>query len=98
MKQYHFILVTIVLLVVLTIAQFYITHQCQWVDMKHVSPDIGASVSINCARDGINHESNNYNLSFRQNLVLNLVYDYCRVDSDGLFSSKTAILDLQTPS
>jgi len=49
---------------------------------KLISSDIGASVSINCTSDGINYESNNYSLSFRQNLVLNIAHDYCRVNSD----------------
>jgi len=49
---------------------------------KLISSDIGASLSINCTSDGINYESNNYSLSFRQNLVLNIVHDYCRVNSD----------------
>ena len=49
---------------------------------KLISSDIGAGVSINCTSDGINYESNNYHLGFRQHLALTIVHDYCRVDSD----------------
>jgi len=39
---------------------------------KLILSDIGASVSINCTSDGINYESNNHHLGFRQQLVLNI--------------------------
>jgi len=49
---------------------------------KLISSDIGANVSINCTSDGINYESNNYHLGFRQHLVLFITHHYCIVDSD----------------
>ncbi|XP_065916878.1 uncharacterized protein [Dysidea avara] len=49
---------------------------------KLISSDIGASVSINCTSDGINYESNNYHLGFRQHLVLSITHHHCIVNSD----------------
>ena len=49
---------------------------------KLMSSDIGASVSINCTTDGINYESNNYHLGFRQHLVLSITHHHCIVDGD----------------
>ena len=49
---------------------------------KLISSDIGASVSINCTSDGINYESNNYYLGFRQHLVLSITHHHCIVNSD----------------
>ena len=49
---------------------------------KLISSDIGASVSINCTSDGINYESNNHHLGFRQHLVLSITHDHCIVNSD----------------
>ena len=49
---------------------------------KLISSDIGASVSINCTSDGINYESNNHHLGFRQHLVLSIIHDHCIVNSD----------------
>jgi len=49
---------------------------------KLISSDIGASVSVNCTSDGINYESNNYHLGFRQHLVLSVTHDHCLVNSD----------------
>jgi len=49
---------------------------------KLISSDIGASVSINCTSDGINYESNNYHLGFRQHLVLSITHHHCMVISD----------------
>ena len=49
---------------------------------KLISSDIGASVSINCTSDGINYESNNYQLGFRQYLVLSITQHHCIVNSD----------------
>ena len=49
---------------------------------KLISSDIGASVSINCTSDGINYESNNYHLGFRQHFVLSITHHHCIVNSD----------------
>ena len=49
---------------------------------KLISSDIGASVSINCTNNGINYESNNYHLGFRQHLVLSITHHHCIVKSD----------------
>ena len=49
---------------------------------KLISSDIGASVSMNCTSDGINYESNNYHLVFRQHLVLSITHHHCIVNSD----------------
>ena len=49
---------------------------------KLISSDIDASVSINCTDDGINYESNNYHLGFRQHLVLSITHHHCIVNSD----------------
>jgi len=49
---------------------------------KLISSDIGASVSINCTSDGVNYESNNYHLSFRQHLVLSIIHHHCIVNSN----------------
>ena len=49
---------------------------------KLISSDIGASVSINCTSDGINYESNNFHLGFRQHLVLSITHHHCIVNSN----------------
>jgi len=49
---------------------------------KLISSDIGAGVSINCTSDGINYESSNYHLGFRQHLVLSITHLHCIVNSD----------------
>jgi len=49
---------------------------------KLISSDIGARVSINCTSDGINYESNNYHLGFRQHRVLSITHHHCIVNSD----------------
>ena len=49
---------------------------------KLISSDIGASMSINCTSDGINYESNNYHLAFRQHLVLSITQHHCIVNFD----------------
>jgi len=49
---------------------------------KLISSDIGGSVSINCTSDGINYESNNYHLGFRQHLVLSITHHHCVVNSN----------------
>ena len=49
---------------------------------KLISSDIGASVSVNCTSNGINYESNNYHLGFRQHLILSITHHHCIVNSD----------------
>ena len=49
---------------------------------KIIASDVGAIVSMNCTTDGTNYEANNFNLGFRQHILLSVSHDYCTVKSD----------------
>ena len=49
---------------------------------KIIASDVGASVIINCTTNGTDYEVNNYNLGFRQHVVISVIHDYCVVESD----------------
>ena len=50
--------------------------------LKIIASDVGAYVSVNCTTDGANYEANNFNLGFRQHMVLSVSRDYCTIRSD----------------
>ena len=50
--------------------------------LKIIASDVGAYVLVNCTTDGANYEANNFNLGFRQHMVLSVSHDYCTIRSD----------------
>ena len=49
---------------------------------KIIASDVGANVMMNCTTNGTDYEVNNYNLGFRQHVVISVIHDYCVVESD----------------
>ena len=49
---------------------------------KIIASDVGANVMTNCTTNGTDYEVNNFNLGFRQHIVISVIHDYCVVDSD----------------
>ena len=49
---------------------------------KIIASDVGANVMINCTTNGTDYEVNNFNLGFRQHIVISVIHDYCVINSD----------------
>ena len=49
---------------------------------KIIASDVGANVMMNCTTDRTSYQVNNYNLGFREHMVLSVSHDYCSVRSD----------------
>ena len=49
---------------------------------KIIASDAGANVYMNCTSEGDSYEISNFNLGFRQHIVIPVNHDYCTVNSD----------------